>query len=143
MTRLMVEGKENDNRKWRFNPFDGLRTWWKRRRFQYLVHVNIPEERIVEECKVRTEISSEFGIRDPESFIAPLSLNLEDKISIGVNSFQDSIETLDSIIDTHYTYSKEVVSDSGEFVDGFLMEHLNFLSQSTQLQEVQLMYDTN
>mmetsp|Transcript_14112 Transcript_14112/g.32841 ORF Transcript_14112/g.32841 Transcript_14112/m.32841 type:complete len:139 (-) Transcript_14112:2170-2586(-) len=138
-----METKANGNTKRRFNPFDRLRTWWRRRRFQYLVHVNIPEERIVEECKARAEITNAFAIKDSRSFVVPLSLNLEDEISLGVNSPHDSIETLDSISDTHYIYSKEEISGSGQFVDEFLMEHLNFLSQSTQLQEVQLMYDTN
>jgi len=138
-----METKDNDNRKRRFNPFDNLRTWWKRRRFQYLVHVNVTEERVVEECRVGTDIRNECGTKYPESFILPLAPHLEDKISIGVNSFHDSIESMDSIVDSHHTYSEEEVSESGEFVDEFLMEHLNFLSHSTQLQEVELVYDTN
>ena len=138
---LKMESKDIGDRKRRFKPFGSLRSWWKRRRLQYLLYVNVPEERIGERCREKTEISESFRIGAPESFIAPLAFHLEDKISFGVNSFHDSIESMDSIIGSHYTHSEEEVSESTEFVEEFLMEHLNFLSQSTQPQEVELVYN--
>jgi len=139
------------NRKLRFKPFFTLRTWWKRRRFQYLVHVNAPEECIMKEYTGRNERGTAFGIAASESLITPLALHLEAKVSSEfsesllknptANSIQDSIESMDSIIDSYSTHSEDETHENAEFVDEFLMEHLNFLSQSTQPQEVELVYD--
>lgn len=135
-----MESKEIGNRKRRFKPFDSLRSWWKRRKFQYLVHVNIPEERIVEHCRMKTEIPDKIGIEATESFVVPLALHLDERISTDVNSIHNSIESMDSVIDSFPTRSNEEDSESMEVLDEFLMEHLSFLSQSTQPQEVQIYF---
>lgn len=139
------------NRKLRFKPFFTLRTWWKCRRFQYLVHVNAPEECIMKEYTGRKEKGTAFDIAASGTSITPFALHLEAKVSSEIsesflknptaNSFQDSIESMDSIIDSYCTHSEDETHEDLGFVDQFLMEHLNFLSQSTQPQEVELVYD--
>jgi len=141
--------KHLGNRKRRFKPLFTLQTWWKRRRFQYLVHVNASEERSMNGYRGRTEISTGFGDAASEALITPLALYFEAQISSEIsqsfptNSFHDSIESMDSIIDSHCTHTEDEMSESVEYIDKFLMEHLNFLSQSTQPQEVELVYDTH
>ena len=59
-----------------------------------------------------------------------------------INSLNDSINSLDSVIDSQCTHGEDQNSESGGVLDKFLMEHLDFLSQSTQPQEVELVYNT-
>lgn len=143
----MHTGRKNSHKR-RFKPFSALFTWWKRRKLQYLVHVNAPEELNKQEFRGRTNRSTESGITASEALITPLALHLENKIESilqipAANSFYDSIESMDSIIDSHCTHSEDDASKSVGFVHEFIMEHLNFLSQSTQPQQVELLYDTH
>ena len=142
------------SRKKRFTPFFILRSWWKRRRFQYLVHVDTQEECNMEEYRgggIKT--STELCAATEKAFIPPLALYFEaiksNAISDSfastptINSFQDSIESMDSIIDSRCIRSEDKTSQPVGFTDTFLMEHLSFLSQSTLPQEVELVYDTH
>jgi len=58
-----------------------------------------------------------------------------------MNSLQDSIESMDSITESRCTLCDDEISEPLELGSEFLMEHLNFLSQSTQPQEVELVYN--
>ena len=139
-------------RKRRFKPFFNLRTWWKSRRFQYLIHVNAPEESVAKECRRRTDKDSEYGSAATSDTNRPLAHYLETNNtteiselllkSPAVNSFHDSIDSLDSVVNSQCTDSEENIPETAGSVDKFLMEHLDFLSQSTSAQEVELVYDT-
>ena len=143
------------SRKKRFKPFFTLLSWWKRRRFQYLVHVDTHEERSMKDSRGGIKTRTEFGAATEKAFIPPLELALyldtqkSDGISESfastptINSFQGSIESMDSIIDSCCIRSEDETSQTVGFDDAFLMEHLKFLSQSTQPQEVELVYDTH
>ena len=133
--------KHISKKRWSLIPFFSLRTWWRRRKFQYLVHIDVPEERTMSNSGERSQIAHEFGTSALEAFNAPIARHPEDEISIGINSYYDSIESMDSIGDSYYIHSEEDHSKSVEYVDEFLMEHLNFLSQSTQPQDVELVYN--
>ena len=141
--------KHLGNRKRRFKPLSSLRSWWERRQFQYLVHVNASEERSINVYRGRTEISTGFGDATSEALITPLALYFEAQITSNIsqsfpaNSFHGSTESMDSINGSHCTHTEDETSNSLEYIDKFLMEHLNFLSQSTQPQEVELVYDTH
>lgn len=128
-------------RKKRFQPFFTLRNWWKRRKFQYLTHADTAEE---QSLRGRTKIDTGFYSATDVSFIPQLEVYLDRQNSIQDSSsfqsepfldpFQDSVASMDSIIDC-----REPVAST----EKFLMEHLDFLRQSTQAQEVELVYDTN
>ena len=122
-----------------------LRTWWRRRRFQYLAHTDSAEfeQSLMKECRAETKIDTALcsaPTEEESSFIPQLSFYLESQNSPLFPSahfpdpFQDSVESMDSIVDC-----REPI-ESTEF---FLMEHLDFLNQSTQAQEVELVYDTS
>ncbi len=141
------------NEKRRFKPFFGLRRWWKSRRFQYLEHVEAPENSATKKIKERTEEESKSDVSAMGDLIKPLANFLESNNDTAtsalyhntphVNSLNDSIVSLDSVVDSQYSHSDDKNSESESFVDKFLMEHLDFLSQSTQPQEVELVYDTH
>ena len=59
------------------------------------------------------------------------------------DSFQDSIESMDSVMDSHWDPDDDETSQAPERQingEAYLLEHLNFLSVSTQPQEVELMH---
>lgn len=60
------------------------------------------------------------------------------------DSFQDSIESMDSVMDSHWDPDNEENSQTDQVhevhEDAYFLEHLNFLSISTQPQEVELMH---
>mmetsp|Transcript_27414 Transcript_27414/g.60344 ORF Transcript_27414/g.60344 Transcript_27414/m.60344 type:complete len:137 (+) Transcript_27414:48-458(+) len=131
------------SRKRRLRLLFSLRTWWRRRRFQYLAHTDSAEfeQSLMKECRAETKIDTTLcSTTEEESVIPQLSFYLERQNSRLFPSapfpdpFQDSVESMDSIIDC-----REPI-ESTEF---FLMEHLEFLNQSTQAQEVELVYDTS
>jgi hypothetical protein len=142
----------NDKNK-RFIPFFKIRSWWKRRRFQYLVHVDTRDEQSTKERKGEIEIGDSTT---EEVFDPPIELYFNEQKSTENNtfsfvsstptdSFQDSIESMDSVVDSHYLHPEDECSQPVAFatnvhLDPFLMAHLNFLSQSTQPQEVELVY---
>ena len=148
----------NDKRvgywKRRFKPLFSLCTWWKSRRFQYLEHVNAPEGFAAKKFEERTEEEPKFDASAVGDLIKPFANYLDANITTAtsesyrktphVNSLDDSIISLDSVVDSQCShYSDDQTSESESFVDKFLMEHLDFLSQSTQPQEVELVYDTH
>lgn len=62
-----------------------------------------------------------------------------------IGSFQDSIESMDSVKDSHWDPEDETsqateVATNVRRQDAFLHEHLNFLSVQTQPQEVVVVY---
>ena len=140
-------------RKCRFKPYFRILTWWKARRgrFRYRFHINAPEDCVTKEWSDRTEEDSEDGSIAVGGVKRPLAHYLEANTPIerarlrlktqDATSFHDSIGSLDSVIDSQCTHSEEEISQSVGFVDNFLMEHLEFLSQSTQPQEVEVVYN--
>jgi hypothetical protein len=142
----------NDKNK-RFIPFFKIRSWWKRRRFQYLVHVDTRDEQSTKERKGEIEIGDSTT---EEVFDPPIELYFNEQqptrnntlsfvSSTPTDSFQDSIESMDSVVDSHYLHPEDEYSQPVAFatyvhLDPFLMAHINFLSQSTQPQEVELVY---
>ena len=142
----------NDKNK-RFIPFFKIRSWWKRRRFQYVVHLDTQDEQSTKERRREIEIGDSTT---EEVFDPPIELYFNEQKSTENNtfsfvsstptdSFQDSIESMDSVVDSHYLHPEDECSQPVAFatnvhLDPFLMAHLNFLSQSTQPQEVELVY---
>jgi hypothetical protein len=143
----------------RLKPLRFILSWWKRRRFQYLVEVGTPEDTDKEQVEMEQKTGDSVLevanlILDPPN--TPLSLFFSDQsMSRGssypfqhaptVGSFQASLESMDSVMDSHWDPNDET-SQATERVanfhgDKFLLEHLNFLSVSTQPQEVELVYD--
>ena len=142
-----------------FKPFASLRSWWKRRRFQHLQEAETHEES--EKEKIDVEIEPEMTeeiVKDNGVPSTPLGTPLalyfnaqpprtRDSYpfqrSNTADSFQNSIESMDSVIDSHWDPDDEETSQAtvrhgnGE---AYLLEHLNFLSVSTQPQEVELMH---
>jgi hypothetical protein len=142
----------NDKNK-RFIPFFKIRSWWKRRRFQYLIHVDTQDELSTKERRgeVETGDSTTEEVFDPLIALyfneqQPTGNNTVSFVSsTPTDSFQDSIESMDSVIDSHYLHPEDECSQPVAFatnvhLDPFLMAHINFLSQSTQPQEVELVY---
>mmetsp|Transcript_18284 Transcript_18284/g.37460 ORF Transcript_18284/g.37460 Transcript_18284/m.37460 type:complete len:149 (-) Transcript_18284:224-670(-) len=135
----------------RFKPFFTFRKWWKRRRFQYLIHVNTSEESRTNDFIDGTTTGTGFGAEAAKAVILPPTLCVETKFSSKIsgpfvrtptmNSLQDSIESMDSITESRCTLCDDEISEPLELGSEFLMEHLNFLSQSTQPQEVELVYN--
>lgn len=143
-----------------FKPFSALRSWWKRRRFQYLLEAGSHDE--FEKGKIDFDIEPEIfeeTVKDnkmsPEPLVTPLALYFNAQPpghresypfqrSKTSNSFQDSIESMDSVMDSHWDPDDEDTSQANEGHkspgDAYLLEHLNFLSISTQPQEVELMH---
>mmetsp|Transcript_18579 Transcript_18579/g.51865 ORF Transcript_18579/g.51865 Transcript_18579/m.51865 type:complete len:138 (-) Transcript_18579:887-1300(-) len=132
------------SRKKRFQQLFVLRNWWKRRKFQYLAHADTAEELSLKECREETRDETGLSSATEVPLMPQLAVYLQrDCSNSNLKSFrsepsrdpfQDSVESMDSIID-----SREPVG----FTEKFLMEHLDFLRQSTQAQEVELVYDTN
>ena len=62
------------------------------------------------------------------------------------DSFQDSIESMDSLVESYWDPEDEtsqataIASNALHYGDGFLLEHLNFLSVQTQPREVEAVY---
>jgi len=141
----------------RFKPFLNLLSWWKGRRFRYLVHVDTEEEQSIEERRgeVGPISSLDFTKEEEEEVVPPIERYAKAQKSTGstfpfmctaIDSFQDSIESMDSVVDSHYLHPEDTSSQSMVFtnnahhLDPFLKAHIDFLSQSTQPQEVELMY---
>jgi hypothetical protein len=120
---------------------------------QYLVHFDTQDEQSTKERRVEIEIGDSTT---EEVFDPPIELYFNEQKSTENNtfsfvsstptdSFQDSIESMDSVVDSHYLHPEDECSQPVAFatnvhLDPFLMAHLNFLSQSTQPQEVELVY---
>ena len=137
----------------RFEPFFRIRSWWKRRRFQYVVHVDTQDEQSTKKRRGEIEIGDSTT---EEVFDPPIEHYFNEQQPTGNNtysfmsstptdSFQDSIESMDSVVDYHYHPPEDECSQPIAFatnvhLDPFLIAHINFLSQSTPLQEVDLVY---
>lgn len=152
MEKLPLAGR---TKKRTFRPFFKLRTWWKRRRFQYLAQVDTNEDHTKDEEDNVDEGDDEvtsaadaflphalyFNVQEPSDRRPyPLVRTRTDE------SFQDSIESMDSLVDSMWdvdetSQATEVATNVRH--DQFLMEHLTFLSESTRPQEVDLMYETH
>lgn len=150
-----------------FKRFFSLLKWWKRRKFQYLAHVETKVEYILRDSRAETlkdakskesRADSDASPSPKSSFVSPSELYFNARKQVTprrsysfdrprtVDSFQDSIESMDSIMDSYWDPDEET-SQATELAtnvqrhDEFLLEHLNFLSVQTQPQEVELMYN--
>ena len=149
----------NNPLKRKFKPFLALRKWFKRRRFQYLEEVttqdDLDKEQLVasedESDGSSNQGSAENSTEKP--MVTPLALYFNAhspqpqsayplQKSRTADSFQGSIESMDSVVDSHWDPDDiSSLKTEKHKNDAFLMEHLSFLSVSTQPQEVELMYD--
>lgn len=135
----------------RLSSLSKLCNWWKNRRFQYRVHANLTDDSIAKELRGRCGKDGEHGSTATCDSNRPLAYYLEDSNtretselvlnSSASTSFYGSIGSLDSADDSQHTHSQEHIFEIG--FDKFLMAHLEFLSQSTQPQEVELVYQTH
>ncbi|KAG7346496.1 hypothetical protein IV203_005564 [Nitzschia inconspicua] len=166
---MMVGTSEKRRRKFRL--IAALRSWWKRRRFQYLVEDETHAE-LGDRVEVKVDGHADTSTGDDHndtstgpnapnaasnSMDTPLTMYFITHTSnrrklypfqraSTLDSFQDSIESLDSVMDSHWDPDDNSTSQITARItnchgDTYLMEHLNFLSVSTQPQEVELMYD--
>lgn len=151
----------------KFKPFAALMSWWKRRRFRYLeedVALSVlvegnTELDMHEHVGISTK-NTETSTLSPGSAATPLALYFDTQESpkrpkkypfqrsSTLFSLQNSIESMDSVVDSHWDPDDTSMSQAHTksikcHGDSYLMEHLHFLSISTQPQEVDLMYDNN
>jgi hypothetical protein len=154
---LMVTMRRKKAKKRRFRPFLGLVSWWKRRKF-YFVQQDVldEEESMLSEQKGLVQGKASIpllnhpsttyfhGPRAPQNPRYPLTRNTT------IDSFQDSIESMDSLVESYWDPDDEtsqataVASNTGQYGQqaDFLLEHLNFLSVQTQPREVEVVYDS-
>mmetsp|Transcript_28166 Transcript_28166/g.49924 ORF Transcript_28166/g.49924 Transcript_28166/m.49924 type:complete len:151 (-) Transcript_28166:55-507(-) len=138
-----------------------LLSWWKRKRFQYLEQIDTHEEAVVEQPTVDFEQprmkfdpeEKDDRVTTPtkgpvEPLVTPLALYFNSHPTKSQNSyqyagtltdadsFQDSLESMDSVMDSHWDpddqTSQATARVNNVHGDAFLIEHLNFLSVSTE-----------
>jgi hypothetical protein len=154
----------------KFRPFLRLLTWWKRRRFQYLVQVDTQEDYVIKDpiTQKMTDTKSiqesipyrnSQQIPSTSTFVPPSERYFHANTSATVPKFysfergttigslQDSLESMDSVKDSQWDPEDEI-SQATELAtnvrrqDEFLYEHLNFLNVQTQPQEIVLVYNS-
>jgi hypothetical protein len=162
--RTTMAGGNSGKRKRKFKPIHALLSWWKRRRFQYLEEDETREELIEDRNEIEAmddqherSACTDTHERSSKPLITPLAMYFNAQTSsqqklypfqrtTTLNSFQGSIESMDSVMDSHWDPDDNSASQTTARVTNchgeiYLMEHLNFLSVSTQPQEVELVYD--
>jgi hypothetical protein len=142
--------KREKTKKRRFRPWLGLISWWKRRKFYFVQDDTVDEESMQ---TARTPLlnlpqATYFNqglTRAPQQSMCARTRNFT------VDSFQDSVESMDSLAESYWDPEDEtsqataVASNTGQgehHQTDFLVEHLNFLSVQTQPREVELVYNT-
>jgi hypothetical protein len=133
-------------RKKRFQALFRLLLWWKRNRFQYLTQADTHEEPLKQESTAEA-VNERHDLEEPrskpstptESLGTPLSVyfnepssNQQKSYPFGrtptVESFQDALEDMDSVIDSHWDFNDETsqITERVNNVHGdvFLLEHL-------------------
>jgi hypothetical protein len=155
---FMVAVKRQKKKKRRFRPWLGLISWWKRRKFYFVQDDTVDEESMLSERKpIRQETAhtpllnlpkatyfNQGLTRAPQQPMCPRTRNFT------VDSFQDSVESMDSLVESYWdpeddtSQATAVASNTGQgdHQTDFLLEHLNFLSVQTQPREVELVYNT-
>jgi hypothetical protein len=119
-------------KKKRFQLIFTLRSWWKRRWFQYVPHVDsIDEPSLIDGW--RTEIYSEYRSDVAEGSNPSFGFPPESEKCITLSS---SFRSIDASL-------KSDCEQSVEFTEKFLTEHLNFMRQSTEAHEVEVVYDND
>lgn len=153
---MVTKGKKIHNKKG-FRPFLGLVSWWKGRRFYFAQQEDLDAEgeestRDDEKDGLSQEPESGRELRLPQTtyFHPPVKqqqLRYPMTRSLTVDSFQDSIESMDSVAESNWDPEDETsqsttpASNTGYKTD-FLVEHLGFLSAQTQPREVEIVYRT-
>jgi hypothetical protein len=147
-------------RKRNFRSINILLMCWKRRRFQYLEEDETREDPIIED-RLEPEVEPSSNPIVERSSNGPLDTPLAPccsaqssgnekmhpvQLTSSLDSFQESIESMDSLSGSDYNQDDNSTSQATARVSNchgetYLMEHLHFLSVSTQPQEVELMYD--
>ena len=134
-------------KKW-YRPFLFLRCW-RKRRFQYLEQVNTHEEPQKDDDGYDGDDRSELNDTAPTHHMinSPQGLyfNVQEPPTRRSYTEDDSIESMDSLMGGEE--QEDETSEATERIsnlhkDYVLMAHLNFLVESTQPQEVDLMYET-
>lgn len=137
-----------------FRPFLGLVSWWKGRKFYFAQQEDLDGEeettRSEEKGVLRegTERGQQPSLPQTTYFNPPMKqqqLRHPLTRSLTVDSFQDSIESMDSVTESYWDPEDETsqttapASNTGYQTD-FLVEHLGFLSAQTQPREVEVVY---
>ena len=146
----MISSYSRKREKWYIRPFFLFSCWWKKRRFQYLEQVNTHEEpsNIDDDDALEDDARSDFNDMASTRHVYSPSIqpfNLQEPVIR--RSFQEgnSIHSMDSVDST-----RELEDETSQLTqrisnihkDYLLMAHLDFLTESTQPQEVDLMYET-
>lgn len=149
VTNMVNKGKKMTKRG--FRPLLGLVSWWKGRKFYFAQQEDLEDDE-------KTARKDKNGIPQEQPSQANLqrSTNLNGTPvqqqlrypftrSLTVDSFQDSIESMDSVAESYWDPEDETsqtttpASNTGYQPD-FLVEHLGFLSAQTQPREVEVVY---
>jgi hypothetical protein len=145
--------KEQKMNKKGFRPFLGLVSWWKGRKFYFAQHEDHDGEKSTRNEEKDERAEEPAGGTEPRLpqdtyFNPPLKqqqLRYPLTRSLTVDSFQDSIESMDSLAESYWDPGDETsqsttpISNTGYQTD-FLVEHLGFLSAQTQPREVEVVY---
>lgn len=140
-----------------FRPLLGLISWWKGRRFYFAQQEEYEEEDGEDSAssegkdgRGRGPEQASRSTSDPNSTLFQRSTTQEQLHfhlvrTLTIDSFQDSIESMDSLTGSYWDPADETsqtttpASNTGYQTD-FLVEHLGFLSAQTQPREVEVVY---
>lgn len=139
-------------------PFIALIRWWKRRKFYLVDHEeSVPDNNedpstastgqeldreAVQERSLEPSLPQTTYFRRQSS---PQLGKIPMTRSLTVDSFQDSVESMDSLFESYWDPEDETsqvttpVSNTG-YQAQFLVEHLGFLCAQTQPREVEVVY---
>mmetsp|Transcript_46695 Transcript_46695/g.113789 ORF Transcript_46695/g.113789 Transcript_46695/m.113789 type:complete len:153 (+) Transcript_46695:418-876(+) len=150
MSSKMVSSYGRKRKKWYIRPFFLLSCWrFQKRRFQYLEEVNTHEEPSKNDNDglddgTRSELNDTASTHHVFSQQTQY-FNVQEQVIR--RSFQEensihSMDSLDSTCEIDDETSQVTQRIRNIHKDHLLMAHLNFLTESTQPQEVDLMYET-
>jgi hypothetical protein len=143
------------NTKSKSRPFIGLLACWKRRKFYMVQDDTLDDESVPSDEKQPEPEPSPVKLKHPsEAYFktqkASLLLAYNLRKSLSTDSFQDSIESMDSLVESYWdpgddtSQATAIVSNTGQGNrrPDFLTEHMDFLSSQTQPREVEQVYKT-
>ena len=149
MTGKMVSSYSKERNKWYIRPLLLFSCWWKKRRFQYLEQVNTHEEPSKnDDDGLDDDARSDFNdTASTHHAYSPSTQRMNVQEPVIRRSLQEensihSMDSVDSACELEDETSQLTQRISNIHKDYLLMAHLNFLTESTQPQEVDLMYET-
>jgi hypothetical protein len=156
---MCTAARKTRTKKRRFRPFLGLVSWWNRRNFYFAQREDpLDDESMLSQQKSPNKEATKaplFNLPKTAYFRRPTEMQQQtypSTINRTVDSFQDSVESMDSVVDSYWdpgdetsqatavaSNSSNTLQDAG-YPKDFLAEHLNFLSAQTQPRAVELVY---